>query len=790
MVIPISSLGNGTASNIVTATPTSSGSTPTGSGSPVSGSSAGASDDDEFIGPFSSWLNVKTTFGAVGDGVVDDTNAFQSALNALASASSHASVLYIPAGTYKITSSLHYISTNCNLCAGKSIIGESPENTILEWHGNAAGSAMITLDGIFRMQFNRLTLDGRSAQITLVNETMHQGCCYDGSNEYTDDVFENAAIGIQAGDNTVGCCSAETKVDRDTFANLTESGISLEDWNALDWYVRYCTFEHNNYGVTNAYGEGGAMHLDHNLFEYNYIDSAWGNGSSQSYTYNTSYHSGTFFEGSAFGNSSILIGNTILEPQTTAISSRGVGPLTLIGNTIQGTVTAAETRWQPITLADGSTTTPNSYVASVGNSYVSSTPFSVQYITYGTNEISGDLTSINDAVISISDIHAVLPVMPGPLPNYHRPIYDVPQGASDATIQATINQAIAENNGNRPVVHIPWGQYSVASTIAIPGNSDVQIVGDNMQTVINWTGSTSSPVFALLPPSHATIRNLSINAGSSSAGILVEGYDLPGDRIFTNFAGENVPGSSHNLFVNGFDNTFVQMEDFGHGGSSTSRASVLVVGGPLSRAGSATPGYTGLFMGSSCCSTAPAYRVEHGGTLVVAGFWYEQGNSRWLDLDGGSGNFIGYENNIALSQAAVGPITANNFTGNLTITNSYIQNSYVNLAGSTPANVLLLANSFNAVVKPVIKNTNTNTNTQAATIYPTWMSGSIAYTAPDEVSPGTSRNTLIQNSLMQLASYKDPAITNLPAANEDVRLVDVIVNNGVNSFDFESVASH
>ena len=175
---------------------------------------------------------------------------------------------------------------------------------------------------------------------------------------------------------------------------------------------------------------------------------------------------------------------------------------------------------------------------------------------------------------------------------------------------------------------------------------------------------------------------------------------------------------------------------------------------------------------------------------MVAGFWYEQGNSRWLDLDGGSGNFIGYENNIALSQAAVGPITANNFTGNLTITNSYIQNSYVNLAGSTPANVLLLANCFNAVVKPVIKNTNTNTNTQAATIYPTWMSGSIAYTAPDKVSPGTSRNTLIQNSLMQLASYKDPAITNLPAANEDVRLVDVIVNNGVNGFDFESVASH
>jgi hypothetical protein len=784
-VIPVSAIGNGAASNIVTAMPTSNG------------SDVVASDDDEFSGPFSSWLNVKTKFGAVGDGVTDDTIAFQYALNTLESASSHASVLYIPAGTYKITSSLDYISPNCSTyCTGKSIIGESPTNTILKWRGDATGSAMLTLDGINRMQFDRLTLDGSGAQITLVNETMHQGCCYDGSNEYSDDVFENAAIGLQAGDNTVGCCSAETKVDRDTFANLTKAGISLEDWNAVDWYVRYSTFEHDHYGVTNAYGEGGAIHLDHNLFEYNDIDAGWGNGSTQSYTYNTSYYSGMFLTGSPFGNSSILIGNTILMPQTAAIVMPGIGPLTLIDNTIEGTITAAQSSGSGVTFADGSASTPNSYVTSMGNTYVSTTPFSVQNVTYGTDMIGGDLTSINDTVVSISDVHTALPLMPGPLPNYHRTIYDVPQGASATTIQATIDQAIAESNGNRPVVHIPWGQYSVASTITIPVNSDVQIVGDGMQTTINWNGSTSSPVFALLPPSHAEIRNLTINAASSSAGILVEGYDQPGDRIYTNFAAEGSPGSLHNLFVNGFDNTLVQMDDFGHGGlTNSSSTSVLVVGGPLSQAGNATPGYTGLFMGSSCCNTN-SYRVENGGTTVVTGFWYEQGNPQWLDLDGASGNFIGYEDNIGIpSGGSLPSFTANKFTGNLTISNSTILNGHVNLAGSTPADVLLLADSFaplavNTLVQPpVIANTNTNPNTQAATIYSSWLSGSTSYTVPDYISPGTSRNTLIQNSLIQLASYKDPAIGDLPSANEDVRLVDVIVNNAVNSFDFESMAS-
>jgi hypothetical protein len=800
-VIPVSSIGDGASSNTVAATPNIDGSSGGGATSvtPQSGASSSSapsvvpSDDDEFVGPFSSWLNVKTDFGAMGDGVTDDTMAFQYALNALEAPSSHASVLYIPAGTYKITSSLEYISRNCSTyCSGKSIIGESPTNTILEWQGAPSGASLITLDGINRMQFDRLTLNGQGALITLVNETMHQGCCYDGSNEYTDDVFENAAIGIQAGDNSVGCCSAETKVDRDIFVDLAEAGISFEDWNALDWYVRYSTFEHDRFGVTNVYGEGGAVHLDHNFFAYNTVDSCWGNGASQSYTYNTSYHSGAFVEGSPYGNLSILLGNTVLNSQGTSISMPGVGPMTLIDNTVEGSVIAAE-GGQPVTFSNGTVATPNSYVTSFSNTYVSASPFSVQNATYAVGDISGDLTSIKDAAVSPSSINDTVPMMPGPLPNYKRTIYEVPQSSSGAVIQQTINQAVAENNGNRPVVHIPWGQYSVSSTISIPSNSDVQIVGDNIQTILNWSGSSSSPVFALLPSSHATIRNLQINAGSASAGILVQGNDQPGDRIYTNFVAEGSSGASHNLLVNGFDNTLVQMDDFGHGGQTNpSSISVLVVGGPRSQAGEATPGYTGLFMGSSCCNVGPSYRVENGATLVLTGFWYEQGGTSWLDLDNATGNFIGYEDNIAVDswgtvQGAVPAISAVNFTGNLTIADSLIQNSYVNLAGSTPANVLMLGDNFNSVVtSPVITKTNTNPNTQAATIYPTWMNGSVAYTAPDEVSSGTSRTGLLQASLGQLSSYKDPPLVDLPSTNEDVRLIDIVVNNAVNSYDFES----
>src|SRR5437867_1509292 len=69
--------------------------------------------NEEFVGPFSNWMNAKTGCashaGAVGDGNADDTTALQNCLNAL---SSTTPVLWIPAGTYKITSALSLTSGN------------------------------------------------------------------------------------------------------------------------------------------------------------------------------------------------------------------------------------------------------------------------------------------------------------------------------------------------------------------------------------------------------------------------------------------------------------------------------------------------------------------------------------------------------------------------------------------------------------------------------------------------------------------------------------------------------
>lgn len=74
----------------------------------------------------SDWMSVKD-FGAVGDGVADDTAQFQAALNA---ASLAGRGLYIPQGTYRLMARI-----SCSGCI--ALIGESRANTKLLWPNSA-----------------------------------------------------------------------------------------------------------------------------------------------------------------------------------------------------------------------------------------------------------------------------------------------------------------------------------------------------------------------------------------------------------------------------------------------------------------------------------------------------------------------------------------------------------------------------------------------------------------------------------------------------------------------------
>src|SRR5262245_30249961 len=74
----------------------------------------------EFVGPFATWADVRRDYGAVGDGVADDTAALQRALTELGQPMG-AQVLFVPAGRYRITATLQMIEK-----FGVGLVGEDP----------------------------------------------------------------------------------------------------------------------------------------------------------------------------------------------------------------------------------------------------------------------------------------------------------------------------------------------------------------------------------------------------------------------------------------------------------------------------------------------------------------------------------------------------------------------------------------------------------------------------------------------------------------------------------------
>ena len=252
---------------------------------------AQAMGDEEFVGPFASWANVKTTYGAKGDGVTDDTAAIQKALNALGLSNP---TLYFPAGTYRITQTLSL--------AGQiyvNIIGQDPANTAILWAG-AGGGTMLYLNGVAYSRFDRLTFDGQGSAGVAVDQSWAGAANYfDSGNEYADDVFKNAGTGLRCGNLDYGC--AETSMLRDQFLNNTSAGVFLRNFNALDMFIWYSFFQNNYIGVTNwtpAQNGAGNFHVFNSVFQGSPgADIAFTNAGGFNFRNNYSIGSGRFMSG-------------------------------------------------------------------------------------------------------------------------------------------------------------------------------------------------------------------------------------------------------------------------------------------------------------------------------------------------------------------------------------------------------------------------------------------------------------------------------------------------------------
>jgi hypothetical protein len=475
-----------------------------------------AQSREEFNGPLPGWADVKKQFGAKGNGKDDDTRAFQKAIDDLRNPVTNFNkgghmVLYVPAGTYCISSTLALRGK-----IGVSIIGEDPNATVIKWIGANQGT-MLLANGSAYYRISRLSWDpngrkdmvgigirwiekwndGKTRSFATVNIEI--------SDNYFKTAFKNAiSAGTFQGKDGTGSNDSEVTIKRCVFEGCTDAGINIHGYNALDYWIWDCRFIKCFHGV---FCQNGNYHAYRSYFSNSgYFDFK------NSGVFYTSVR-GCFSENS-FGFSvddgascnafkRTFQNNTVLNLQGHPIVFLHIGKITLWHNNF-GKVQDKKINYSVKT---GSWCKGIFEIMSIKNKYEIKDPLwnadgPLKKFTLGDSYVSKISASASEFIKTME-----------PLPvKKTRKIFTVPAGANSRSIQSLIDQAYALK-GQRPIIYFRTGTYAIDKTLVIPAGSDMQLIGDGLLYASVITRATNSdfskqPMILVKGPSQVTIKDL------------------------------------------------------------------------------------------------------------------------------------------------------------------------------------------------------------------------------------------------------------------------------------------
>lgn len=456
----------------------------------------------------SDWLNVKTkvTPKAVGDGVADDTAALQKAFDAIKSGS----VIYFPAGTYRITRTLT-VGSPVNRVLGLLVVGHG-RDTKLVWDG-PAGQPMLTEGAVAQSRWMGLLFDGRNKATVGLYHLSNGPGSFETEVEHRHMAFLNfTSAGILTDKQPA---TAETITANCLFENC-KRGMAFVSFNDYDFTIDGCEFRqcetavecrHGNFYIRNCRFEGSRV-----------VD-----------VFVLPEHGSSIRRCVSFGSRKFVEYCTPVAPLTiqdcqVAGWTGSEGAITLSGLPKEALANGGG----PVLLFDTVFTRPPSKAAPVSVLRAGQRLF-----------VSENVSAATDGVVQTNNV-AKLYVIPagkrkGLLTSADQgflqetvavptvvfdAVRDFGAGGKDvdttAAIQKTIDAARAHGKG--AIAYLPSGAYTITRPLQITG-ADYTFGGSGFLSGLRWGGPAGGSIIEVHDPQRVTIEML--NVGS---------HDVPGNN--------------------------------------------------------------------------------------------------------------------------------------------------------------------------------------------------------------------------------------------------------------------